>query len=339
MKQGIKRALGLLGMFLGSRALLGCAVETGATESVAGPEDVSAREQTVFGGEPTDAEKYAAVGSLTTKHAIELEPGAPPFVYYDSFCTGTLVADTAVLTARHCTEAASEYQAAGLEIYFTLGSSTFEPEQALPVVGWKQAPASKKHPGLLLDGGRDVAVAYLGEEPVGVVPAKIGLFKDKQADDKFEIIGFGYTDYYLEEYGFYDVGSKVAGVVQGRSLGGPWYSLLFGGDYDAFLEWYLTDAVTDSPSEEQALEWWNIYNLEPGYELLAGGRPGEALGCFGDSGGPLAVSKKNKLTVYGVSFATESSQSNVCTGGGAYLVLNSKMHEFVEKAIRHCHRH
>ncbi|HXS16703.1 MAG TPA: trypsin-like serine protease, partial [Polyangiaceae bacterium] len=126
------------------------------------------------------------------------------------------------------------------------------------------------------------------------------------------------------------------GTATGRSLGGPWYSLLFNGDYDAYLQWYLADAVTSSRSEEEALEWWNIYNLEPGYELLAGTPGQESFSCFGDSGGPLAVSKKNKFTVYGVSFAVESSQSTVCTGGSAYLVLNEEMHAFVKQALAHC---
>lgn len=335
----IQQVVWVLGMLTAGSLLAGCATEVGSTEGAGASGEVATRNQAIFGGEPSEETKYAAVGALAIKNTIELGSGEPPFIYYDSFCTGTLVADTAVLTAKHCTEAASEYLAAGLELYFTIGSSTFEPEQALPIVGWKEALDSNKHPGLLLNGGRDVAVAYLGEEPVGVVPAKLGVFKDKQRQDDFEIIGFGYNDYYLEEYGFYDIGTKMAGKAGGRSLGGPWYSLLFNGDYDAYFEWYLTDADTggQSPTPEQALEWWNIYNLEPGYELLAGGRANEALACFGDSGGPLAVSKKNKLTVYGVSFAVEGSQSTICNLGGAYLVLNEKMHAFVEKAIAHCH--
>ena len=331
----VHNVMRVLSVCLGATALLGCAVESGPTAEGANTERFTSRKQAIFGGEPSDDSAYRAVGALALKYEIEFEPGEPPFIIYESFCTGTLIDDTAVLTARHCTEAAAEYVAGGWEVYFTIGSFSWEPEQAVRVVDWQQAPASETHPGLLLNGGRDVAVAYLEQAPVDIEPAKLGLFKKKQVDDEFEIIGFGYTDYYLEDYGFYDVGSKLHGKATGRSLGGPWYSLLFDGDYDAYLEWYFADAVTDARSEEQALEWWNIYNLEPGYELLAGS-PSESFGCFGDSGGPLAISKNNKLTVYGVSFATESSMSNVCTGGGAYLVLNQKMLTFVKKAIADC---
>ncbi len=67
---------------------------------------------------------------------------------------------------------------------------------------------------------------------------------------------------------------------------------------------------------------------------MAGGLPGEALGCYGDSGGPLFLGDSaDTLTVYGVSFGVEASISNNCTRGGAYLVFNKTMLAFVESAI------
>jgi len=324
-----------LTILAGALSLLGCAMEADTTSDAQTAGDFDTRTQAIFGGELTDGATYSAVGALALRIEFEEEPGVP-FIYHQPFCSGTLIDKKAVLTARHCTEAASQYVADGFEVVFALGSSGWEPEQSVQIVDWKQAPPSPTHPGLLLDGGRDIAVAYLAEEPVGVEPAKIGVFKDKQVDDAFEIIGYGRTDYFLEETGYYWDGYQVSGQATGRSLGGPWYSLLFHGDYDAYLEWYFTDAVTASPSDEEALEWWNVYNLEPGYELLAGTPGQEAFSCYGDSGGPLAISKKNKLTVYGVGFAVESSQSTHCTGGSAYLVLNEKMHAFVKKAVAAC---
>jgi hypothetical protein len=68
---------------------------------------------------------------------------------------------------------------------------------------------------------------------------------------------------------------------------------------------------------------------------LAGGLEGEALGCFGDSGGPLLRgTNAGNLTVYGVSFAVEASQSTICTRGGGYLVFNHHMHHWVKNAVR-----
>jgi len=320
----------------GATTLLGCALDAGTTSDAPAGDQFETHKQAIFGGELTDGATYEAVGSLAIRIVFEDVPGEPPFIYHQPFCSGTLIGNKAVLTARHCTEAANQYISDGLEVVFAFGSSGWDPEQAVQIVDWKEAPPSPTHPGLLLDGGRDIAVAYLAEEAIGIRPAKIGLFKEKQADDELVIVGYGRTDYFFDEIGYYEGGYKLSGTTTGRALGGPWYSLLFNGDYDAYLQWYFADAVTGSPSEEEALEWWNIYNLEPGYELLAGTPGQEAFGCFGDSGGPLAIAKKNKFTVYGVGFATESSQSTDCTGGSAYLVLNQEMHAFVRKALADC---
>jgi hypothetical protein len=56
--------------------------------------------------------------------------------------------------------------------------------------------------------------------------------------------------------------------------------------------------------------------------------------CYGDSGGPLLRgTKASNMTVYGVSFAVEGSISSVCDLGGAYLVFNRKMLDFVRDAL------
>jgi hypothetical protein len=81
--------------------------------------------------------------------------------------------------------------------------------------------------------------------------------------------------------------------------------LPFDDDYQAYYDWYWTDSAAAAPSEEEVEEWWELYELEGGYELLAGGTPDDSIGCFGDSGGPLlAKGDRDKLTVNGVSFAT-----------------------------------
>ena len=180
--------------------------------------------------------------------------------------------------------------------------------------------------GLLLDGGRDVAVAYL-ESPASVTPAEVGSFDHHMLGDEFEIAGYGVHD------ANYSVGQLYHGDVTARALKGRWYSLLFDGDYDAYLEWYFTDSPTALPSEEEARDWWKTYRLENKFELLAGGLPGEATGCLGDSGGPLLKRSPHGLKVYGVGFASEASSSEVCKFGSAYLVFNRKIHRFLRDAL------
>jgi len=111
---------------------------------------------------------------------------------------------------------------------------------------------------------------------------------------------------------------------------------LFNNDHAAFENWYWLDASLAAPSDEEEAAWWapGTFMLEPGYELLAGGLPGESVSCWGDSGGPLALGNSAaNFTVYGVSFAGEGSISRNCGLGGGYAVLNDEMLAFVQSAI------
>jgi Trypsin len=326
-----------LGM-LALTALSGCAVGPEGSPSLDEADAVNSKGQAVFNGVPAVDDYYDAVGAIALRYEFEI-PGEEPIVYYDQVCTGTLVKHDAIVTARHCTQRLANEMAAGNSPYFLIGDDVGQPEQAVRIVSFREAPPSPTHPGLLYDGGRDVAVAFLEDCVRDVRTADIDEIDKNPIGKRYEIAGFGYTDAFLEEYGFYVNGIKYKGQVTGRALSGRWYELLFGGDYEAYLAWYLEDAVTGTPTEDEAAAWWDAYTLEPGYELLAGGLPGESLGCFGDSGGPLLKlpkgKGKSKLTIVGVSFAVESSVATLCTRGGGYAILNREMKRFVDQALRH----
>lgn len=301
---------------LASAMLVACSQGSEVSE-----QRLSTTTQAIIGGAPADEVKYEAVGAL-----VWFLPGEGVF---EVFCSGTLVAQQALVTARHCTPSIDLAAELGVLAGFAFGPDAFNPTQVIPITGYVTAPpAPGKEKGLLLDGGRDVAVAYLESAPVDVTPAELGLFEKDMLGTQFQIAGYGINNF----EGFY--GQAFAGVVTGRALKGRWYELLFDGDYEAYLEWYFTDSAAAIPSEQEAKEWWKIYRLENKYELLAGGLPGEAIGCFGDSGGPLLLgTSADNLTTYGVSFATEATFSTICGLGGAYLVFNRKMLDFVEGAL------
>jgi hypothetical protein len=282
---------------------------------------LSTTSQAIIGGAPADEAKYEGVGAL-----VWLDP---EFGVIHTFCSGTLVAPQALVTARHCTPSIDLAVEIGITAAFAFGPDAFNPTQIVPITGYVAAPpAPGNEQGLLLDGGRDVAVAYLESAPVDVTPVELGLFEEDMLGTEFQIAGYG-----IDDVDFLS-GQKLAGVVTARALKGRWYELIFDGDYDAYLDWYFTDSPGAIPSEEEAKEWWKIYRLENKYELLAGGVPGEAVGCFGDSGGPLLLgTSAANLTTYGVSFAVEATISTVCGLGGAYLVFNQKMLDFVESAL------
>jgi hypothetical protein len=286
-----------------------------------GEPDGTTAQPIVFGTASNDP-ALAAVGSMVYKW--------PKFGISGFSCSGTLIAPQVFLTARHCVEEtpASVLTVPSLNNFVTFGANVTKPEQKVKIKAFLTAPRGPA-PGLLGDGGRDVAVLYLDEAPRGIVPAKLGHFDASMLGSQFRIAGYGWTEAYT-------VGNKVVGNATARALSGDWYPLLFNNDYAAFDQWYWTDSslATPSPAEEQL--WWspNVFTLEPGYEALVGGLPGDAVSCFGDSGGPVfRGSTAQDFTVYGVDFAGEGSFATACALGSGYLVLNDEILAFIQQAV------
>jgi hypothetical protein len=293
--------------------LVACTQETAGDSG----QPAQARQPILYGTEAIDEAQFGAVGALMYEAPYGM----------DQACSGTLIAPNAVVTAKHCTKYIDQGPT-----YMAFGFDAAAPDQMIPITSYVVAPDSRHNPGLLKNGGRDLAVVYLESAPVGIQPAKLGHFTNCMLGKQFQIAGYGYL-----EWGFY--GYRFTGPATARAIAGAWYPLLFNGDKQAYLDWYWTDSTAATYSDEEAEDWWTSYQLEPGYELLAGGLAGESLGCYGDSGGPIFLrNRAGELTVYGVSFAVEGSYSSICTLGAAYLVFNRHMFEFVHSAIDN-HRH
>ena len=302
-------------------SLFGCAQAADSAFADDASEDESGTaKQAILDGTSATHPKFGAVGALV--YSFE------EFGVVDVFCSATLVAPGAVVTARHCGPSIDAAAELGVTAAFALGPDAFVPTELIPITGYVAAPAGGPGNGLLQDGGRDVAVAYLESESTTATPAKLGLFHKHMLRDKFQIAGYGVSD----SLGTY--GQRFAGPATARALKGRWYELLFRGNYRAYLDWYFNDSPSAEPSFAEAKEWWKTFRLETNYELLAGGLRGEAVACNGDSGGPLLRgTKPSNMTVYGVSFAVEASIANICDLGGGYLVFNHKMLNFVRDAL------
>ncbi|HET9956387.1 MAG TPA: trypsin-like serine protease [Polyangiaceae bacterium] len=310
---------------LASIVALACSTQLFACSTAPGLEEpaseTASKSEAILNGSPVDGNKYAAVGALVYY--------LPEVGVLDVFCSGTLVAPRAIVTARHCTPDIDLALSSGLVPAIAFGADVFNPTQVVPITDYVAAPAAPgKEKGLLMDGGRDVAVAHLSTAPTGIKPIKLGEYKDSMLGSKFQIVGFGRYNF----EGFY--GQKFSGVATARATQGFWYRLLFNNDFDAFRSWYFSDSSMAQPSEAEAKEWWKSFKLEKNYELLAGGLPGEAVACYGDSGGPLLRGSHGcDMAIYGVSFAVEGTFSTLCGLGGGYLVFNRKMLDFIHDAI------
>lgn len=310
-----QRRLSLGWVAVASGALFACSTEATSVEQV--PASAS---QSIIDGTPANDAKFDAVGAIVIK--------AARYGYRQFKCSGTLIAPQVVLTARHCTQEVALGQFPDVNAFFVFGASADKPEQKVQIKAFINAPAPSPTSGLMGNGGRDLALLYLDKAPKGIVPAKLGSFDAAMLGSQFEIAGYGATNYGL-------LGLKFAGNVTARALSGDWYHLLFNDDWAAYDEFYWTDSVSSWDPDEE-VEWWEPgkWELDPGYELLAGGLPGESVGCFGDSGGPLLRGNSAAdLEIYGVSFAVESSLNQGCGYGGAYVVLNGEMLEFVQQGL------
>lgn len=319
---------GLLGLVSGCSATSeGTATSKDTVASENGSDDqviTASVEQEIVNG------KLACDPALNAVGGVVFHFSDPAYGEFEEFfCSATLIAPKVALTARHCVLGSYHfYPDPAFSNYVAFGQDAYAPQREVKISSFLAAPPGPG--GLLNDGGRDIAVLYLEEAPKGIKPAKLGKFKDHMLGDTFRIAGYGQTEEFTS-------GTKYEGKVTARALSGDWYPLLFDNQYEAFDEWYWTDASLAAPSDEEEALWWasGTYALEPGYELLAGGLPGESVSCWGDSGGPLLKGKSaNDLTVYGVSFAGEGSIATNCALGGGYAVLNPEMLDWVKNAVK-----
>src|SRR5688572_6576883 len=142
-------------------ALLAMAVSSACAQS-AGDEhtqDIGTSPQAIIGGAPATGAAHGAVGALVYYY--------PEVGVLDVFCSGTLVAPKAITTARHCTPSIDMANESGLVPAFAIGPDAFNPTAVIPITGYVNAPpAPAPEKGLLMDGGRDVAVAHLASAPV-----------------------------------------------------------------------------------------------------------------------------------------------------------------------------
>ena len=129
-------------------------------------------------------------------------------------------------------------------------------------------------------------------------------------------------------------GSSPMGGTVGSPMGGT------GGSPDGGVH----DDVCTLPQPAPIPDWEDFYTqrawkntiLDEGYELIAGGGPGEAKACDGDSGAPLLKYNANtgKYMVYGLVVGGVENNEGGCDQGALYAAFGPEILPFLRKEAK-----
>ena len=223
-----------------------------------------------------------------------------------AFCTGTLFAPRAILTAAHCLEQAADvlaYFGNDLENDF---AQLFEPEPP----NWRFGVEFRQHPRFdLATLDSDVAVVHVDRElPFPALPLSFEPLGDRRIGDRVRIAGYG-----AEESDETNAGGPGVGVKRsGKSV--------FEGTPRRFpLPPNPHPGLTQRRIREQLMQ--------------IDGSPPHSNACFGDSGGPALMRVHHRERVVGVFSWT----GDFCEDF-AYYVRLDHVAPFVLREARFAHR-
>ena len=250
---------------------------------------------------------------------------------FEPFCSGTLIDDEAVVTAKHCGEIAFW----GYDIYFGIGPDGYDPIETIQVAGVEFAPLDY---GGFTGYGEDVSILHLDHPPVTPVsPVTPSGSEGLVVGVPMVSIGYGVYGASGAFDGQRRIGRETVAATEGLTL-----EAMFG-DFESFVEWWFTGTTSDedwleimagNPELEYIAEIYESEILLEGDEAVTGVAPNDTQSCNGDSGGPLmAYQVGTGWVTYGVVSGGLYSNRMSCDYGTVFATFGPDVIDFIDEAL------
>ena len=288
--------------------------------------------QELIGGFAAEDSTFDAVGSVSTM-ASDLATGVASFTLS---CTGFLIGESTVVTAKHCVTNVKKAQARGIPSVFSTGARTQQPKRWSAIASVEVAPGDS---GGFLGVGHDIGVLHL-IEPLAEVPVlRFASFSEARPDADFYAISYGSEDVLNQQHGRRRIGAMPFNTSSGFT-----YEALFG-SFDEFYQYATGQSLPTDCANNVAVSFqkagacakasqarlkYESTRLEQTDEAVLGLRDTTTQPCFGDSGGPLLQKDAGgRLTAYGVLSSTIGERSTTCKGA-VYATFTPLMIRFLQ---------